>query len=79
MKKVVLFVAVALLARLARLTDGARVVGSVTQQELANRVGASREMVSRVLTALRNAGLIHMKGKHITLSEAFAGVTQGRD
>ncbi|MCG6871501.1 MAG: Crp/Fnr family transcriptional regulator [Gammaproteobacteria bacterium] len=61
-----------LLLRLAKDRDGARVVGPVTQQELANRVGASREMVSRVLTGWRNESLISMRGKYITVGDGLA-------
>lgn len=44
---------------MARQYDGSRVVGKrVTHQEIANRVGASREMVSRIMKDLTAGGYI---------------------
>lgn len=54
------------LQRLARDGDGRR-TEPVTQQELAAMVGASREMVSRVLGHLKAHGVIAMQGKAIVL------------
>lgn len=61
--------------RLVRVLDelgveeqGARVVEPrPTQQELANRIGASREMVSRILTDLARGGYIDMEDKRIVI------------
>jgi CRP/FNR family cyclic AMP-dependent transcriptional regulator len=39
----------------------------LTQQEIANRVGASRDMVSRILKDLRAGGYIAVKEKHIAI------------
>jgi len=39
----------------------------LTHQELANRVGASREMISRILKDLSKGGYIHMKGRQIVI------------
>ena len=50
--------------------DGGRVVKEpLTQQELANLVGASREMVTRILKDLTTGGYINIKNKQITIKE----------
>ena len=41
----------------------------LTQQDIANRVGASREMVSRILKELKTGGYIEVKKKHIVIKE----------
>lgn len=41
----------------------------LTHQDLASMVGASREMVSRILKDLANNGYIHVERRRITLSE----------
>jgi len=47
---------------------GARVIEPrPTQQELASRIGASREMVSRILTDLARGGYIEMEDKRIVI------------
>jgi len=40
----------------------------LTHQELANRVGASREMISRILKDLSKGGYIHMENKRIVIN-----------
>jgi CRP/FNR family cyclic AMP-dependent transcriptional regulator len=40
---------------------------SITHQDIASRVGASREMVSRLLKDLEKGGYIEMGTKRITL------------
>jgi len=40
----------------------------ITQQELANRVGASREMVARILKDLRAGGYLRMEGRHMVIT-----------
>jgi len=42
---------------------------TLTQQDIANRVGASREMVSRILKELKTGGYIEIHKKHITIRE----------
>ena len=42
---------------------------ALTQQDIANRVGASREMVSRILTELKTGGYIEVHKKHIVIKE----------
>ena len=59
-----------LLLELAREEDGKLVIGEkLTQQEMANRVGASREMVSRILSDLSKGGYINITGKKITIAK----------
>jgi CRP/FNR family transcriptional regulator, cyclic AMP receptor protein len=41
----------------------------LTHQEIANRVGASREMVSRIMKDLTKGGYIKMEGKQIVVNE----------
>ncbi len=41
----------------------------LTQQDIANRVGASREMVSRILKDLTAGGYIRIEDKHIVINE----------
>lgn len=56
------------LEELAEARDGARIVSPrPTQQELADRVGASREMVSRVLTQLAAQGQLRLEAQRIVL------------
>lgn len=43
--------------------------GGLTQQDIASRVGASREMVSRILKDLKTGGYIDIKDKVITIKE----------
>ncbi len=48
--------------------DGVRVIDPrPTQQEIASRIGASREMVSRILTDLARGGYIEMEDKRIVI------------
>jgi len=57
-----------LLLGLAQERDGVWVVSEpLSQQEIAHRVGASRDMVSRVLKELLNGGHIRIERKIITL------------
>lgn len=44
----------------------------LTHQEIASMVGASREMVSRILKDLANKGYIKIEGRRITLFEKLA-------
>ena len=41
----------------------------LTQQDMANRVGASREMVSRIFRDLAIGGYITISGKTITINK----------
>ena len=56
------------LLELAVYTDGKLVVGEkLSQQDLANMVGASREMVNRILKDLSDRGFIAVESKSITI------------
>lgn len=57
------------LSRLAAEKDGALViVERYTHQDIANMVGASREMVSRILKDLTIGGYIRIKNRQITIA-----------
>lgn len=59
---------VKLLSGLAKPQAGKMVIDhSPTQQEIANRVGASREMVGRILRDLTTGGYIKVEGKSIMI------------
>jgi len=45
------------------------VTEKLTQQDIASRVGATREMVHRILKELRTGGYISIEGKHITIEK----------
>ncbi len=59
------------LINLAAESDEGKLVikQKLTQQDLANMVGASREMVSRILKDLTRGGYITVKNKYITIQE----------
>lgn len=57
-----------LLRTLAREEDGVlRVPDKLTQQDIAERVGSSREMVSRILKPLQEGGYVELRDGHIVL------------
>ena len=57
-----------MLLSLATEQEGKLVIeGQITQQELANRIGASREMVSKILKDLRVGGYLETDGKRFVL------------
>jgi CRP/FNR family cyclic AMP-dependent transcriptional regulator len=57
-----------LLLKLSQPEGEVRVIrDALTQQDIADRVGASREMVSRILKDLREGGYIEVHDRHITL------------
>ena len=59
-----------LLIKLSQPEGEVRVIrDALTQQDIADRVGASREMVSRILKDLREGGYIEVHDRHITLRE----------
>ena len=58
-----------LLLELAEDRGGSWVIGErLTQQDIANRVGASREMVSRILKDLADGGYIAVQRKRIVIN-----------
>ena len=58
-----------LLLELATEQEGKMVVERLTQQEMASRVGCSREMISRILTDLRSGGYIQVQGQHMIIAK----------
>lgn len=61
-----------LLVDSAKGVDGRQVVEEkLTHQEIANMIGSSREMVSRILKELINGGYISVAKKQITLNKAL--------
>jgi CRP/FNR family cyclic AMP-dependent transcriptional regulator len=62
------------LLELAKPEDGRLVVGEkLSQQDLADMIGASREMVSRILRDLTLSGHIRFEGKKIIVNEGLPG------
>lgn len=57
------------LERLAKERDGKRVTDRLTHQEMANMVGSSREMVSRILRDLKAGGYVSMQDKRIIIEK----------
>jgi CRP/FNR family cyclic AMP-dependent transcriptional regulator len=55
----------------AREEDGRLVTQRLTQQEIANRVGSSREMVSRIFKDLKAGGYISVEGRRIIINKKF--------
>jgi CRP/FNR family cyclic AMP-dependent transcriptional regulator len=60
---------VRLLLRDAKEEDGCLIAGPMTQQEIADMVGASREMVSRILQELKRGDYISTQGKRICIDK----------
>jgi len=61
-----------MLLELAKERDGALVIeGRPTQQEMASRVGASREMVNRILKDLSEGGYITVGRDRITIARTL--------
>lgn len=59
-----------LLLELAQEENGKLVVhGKLTKQDIANRIGASREMISRVFKDLSTGGYIEMEKDRITIAK----------
>ena len=56
-----------ILGERAEEQDGRRITGPLTQQEVANLVGASREMISRIFKELKKGYYIELEGKRIIL------------
>jgi CRP/FNR family cyclic AMP-dependent transcriptional regulator len=54
-----------------RLKDGRISFRRATHQEIANRIGTTRETVTRMLKDLERQGLIHVEGKEIVLQADF--------
>jgi CRP/FNR family cyclic AMP-dependent transcriptional regulator len=59
-----------LLIELSTERDGKMVVeGPLTQQDMASRVGCSREMISRILKDLRQGGYVKMEGDQMIIAK----------
>jgi CRP/FNR family cyclic AMP-dependent transcriptional regulator len=59
-----------LLIELSTEHDGKMVVeGRLTQQDMASRVGCSREMISRILKDLRQGGYVKMEGDQMIVAK----------
>jgi len=53
----------------AKEEDGRLATGKLTQQEIAQTVGASREMISRIFKDLREGGYISIEDKRIIINQ----------
>lgn len=53
----------------AQEEDGRLLTGRMTQQDIADRVGSSREMVSKILSELRKGGYVETSGKRIQIKK----------
>jgi len=59
-----------LLLELATEEDGKLVINEkLTQQDIANRVGASREMISKIFKDLSSGGYVTVEGRRITINK----------
>jgi len=59
-----------LLLELATEQEGKLVIAEpLTQQDMASRVGCSREMISRILKDLRTGGYIRMENDRIVIAK----------
>ena len=54
-----------------RLRDGRIAFRRATHQEIANRIGTTRETVTRMLKDLERQGLIHIDGKEVVVKPDF--------
>ncbi len=57
-----------------RLKDGRIAFRRATHQEIANRIGTTRETVTRMLKDLERQGLIHVEGKELVVEPDFERV-----
>jgi CRP/FNR family cyclic AMP-dependent transcriptional regulator len=57
-----------------RLRDGRIAFRRATHQEIANRIGTTRETVTRMLKDLERQGLIHVEGKELVVQPDFERV-----
>jgi CRP/FNR family cyclic AMP-dependent transcriptional regulator len=63
-----------LLLEMATEHDGRLVIAEkLTQQDIAERVGASREMISRIFKDLVTGGYITVENKQITINRDLPG------
>jgi CRP/FNR family cyclic AMP-dependent transcriptional regulator len=52
-------------------SDGLRVVGPISQREIADWLACNRSMVSRILTALEQGGYVSVEGRTLVLRKAL--------
>jgi len=57
-----------------RLKDGRIAFRRATHQEIANRIGTTRETVTRMLKDLERQGLVRVEGREIVLQPDFERV-----
>ena len=57
-----------------RLKDGRIAFRRATHQEIANRIGTTRETVTRMLKDLERQGMIHVEGREIVVQPDFEKV-----
>lgn len=57
-----------------RLKDGRIAFRRATHQEIANRIGTTRETVTRMLKDLERQGMLHIEGKEIVVQPDFEKV-----
>jgi CRP/FNR family transcriptional regulator/CRP/FNR family cyclic AMP-dependent transcriptional regulator len=57
-----------------RLKDGRIAFRRATHQEIANRIGTTRETVTRMLKDLERQGMIHIEGREIIVQPDFEKV-----
>lgn len=60
-----------LLSDLSNKSAEQNITERLTQQEIANRVGSSREMVARILKDLTSGGYLHIEKKQIQIKKAL--------
>jgi len=60
-----------LLLELAKEENGQQITEKLTHQDIANRVGSSREMISRILKDLRIGGYIQIERKKIIIQKTL--------
>ena len=58
-----------LLVDSSREENGRLITEDLTQQDIANRIGSSREMVNRILKDLRQGEYISMEGKRFVIQK----------
>lgn len=58
-------------SRAVERPDGTRVVGPISQKEIAEWLACNRSMVSRVMTALERGGFVRLEDKSVVLIKAL--------
>jgi CRP/FNR family cyclic AMP-dependent transcriptional regulator len=64
-----------LLLDMSKTIDGQQVIDQkVSRQDIGRMIGASREMVSRVMKDLETRGILEVKGNSILIHEKIAAI-----